>query len=301
MAIQANTTRHARELPRLRGNSTRLEQLDRLGWAEGLSVRAYGVRIGIRVSEPGALEPLVPLFPPGWKPAASPVVDRLYSLVVADKARRGKVRRLNLLYGDAERLARERELPPLLKTFEFDLRLYIAEAAPRRVFVHAGVVGWNGRAIVLPGRTLTGKSTLVAALVRAGATYYSDEYAVVDAKGRVHPFSKLISIRRDDGSYRADDHPVEAFGGSVGTRPLHVGLVAVAPYKAGARWRPRRLSAAEGALALLDNAVPARRHPARVLATIKRAVDGATVLKGSRGEASAVAEELLAPAKRTDV
>ena len=43
------------------------------------------------------------------------------------------------------------------------------------------IVTWGrGRAIVIPGRTFSGKSTLVAELVRAGATYYSDEYAVED-------------------------------------------------------------------------------------------------------------------------
>ena len=61
--------------------------------------------------------------------------------------------------------------------------------------MHAGVVGWNGRALLLPGRTLSGKTTLVAELLRAGATYYSDELAVLDARGRVHPFPKPLAIR----------------------------------------------------------------------------------------------------------
>jgi hypothetical protein len=30
----------------------------------------------------------------------------------------------------------------------------------------------------------------VAELVRAGATYYSDEFAVLDSRGRVHPFPR---------------------------------------------------------------------------------------------------------------
>jgi hypothetical protein len=66
----------------------------------------------------------------------------------------------------------------ILDAFENHLQLWVAEGAPRHAFVHAGVVGWRGRAMVIPRSSHSGKSTLAAALIRAGATYYSDEYAV---------------------------------------------------------------------------------------------------------------------------
>jgi hypothetical protein len=66
----------------------------------------------------------------------------------------------------------------------------VAENARRWIFVHAGVVAWRGQAIVIPGATQSGKTSLVAALVRAGAEYFSDEYAVFDARGRVHPLPR---------------------------------------------------------------------------------------------------------------
>jgi hypothetical protein len=149
---------------------------------------------------------------------------------------------------------------------------------------------------VIPGRAFTGKSTLVATLVRASATYYSDEYAVLDAKGRVHPFAKPLSIRWD-GSQRTEETPVAALGGKAGTRPLPVGVIAIAPYRADGRWRPRTRSRADGALALLEHAVPTRLEPARAMSAIRRAAADATVLKGSRGEASELAEALLARAE----
>ena len=74
---------------------------------------------------------------------------------------------------------------------------YVAEEARRGVFVHAGVVGWKGRALVLPGKSGAGKTTLVAELIRAGATYYSDEYAVLDERGRVHPYARPLAVRVD--------------------------------------------------------------------------------------------------------
>jgi hypothetical protein len=80
---------------------------------------------------------------------------------------------------------------------------------------------------------------------------------------------------------------------ATGTHRLPVGLVVLNRYRAGARWRPRRLSPAVGALALLANTVPARRRPARALAAIQAVVLRAPVFQGTRGEAAETARALL--------
>ena len=203
-----------------------MDKLDRLGWADGICFTSYGLRIGIRVSEPEVLARLPDHLPPGWKPAASPIVDRLYSLRAATTGRSTAVRSFNLLYAGPARLARTKALEELFEPLESDLQMFVAEWARRRVFVHAGVVGWRGQAIVIPGMSFSGKSTLVAALVRAGATYYSDEYAVFDARGRVHPFPTPLTLV-DDHSVRAKKCPVDIPGCRIGTKPLPVGLVVV--------------------------------------------------------------------------
>ena len=122
-----------------------------------------------------------------------------------------------------------------------DLELWVAEHAEGLVFVHAGAVAWGGRAIVVPGRTLAGKSTLVAALVRAGATYYSDEYTVLDPQGMVRPYARMLSIRPTDGG---PPHRVtaEAIGGHTGTEPVPMALVAHLRYDPGAGWAVEELS-----------------------------------------------------------
>jgi len=251
---------------------------------------AYGVRVGVRVSERSALERVLERLPPGWTLARSPIVARLYSLVAGGDGPRRGVRRLSLLYADAARLARSRDVGEVLEAFETDLQLYVAEMAPRRLFVHAGVVGWRGQAIIMPGRTFTGKTSLVAALVKAGATYYSDEYAVLDARGRVHPYTRPLGIRERGALQRATKFPVSALGGRAGTKPLPVGLVIVSEYKEGARWRPRRLSPGKGALAVLAHTVSARRQPEAALRTLQQFVSRAPALKGVRGEAEQVVE-----------
>jgi hypothetical protein len=264
-----------------------MEKLNRLVWVEGLTVRAYGVRLGLRASEAGVLEPLLARLPPAWKPAASPVVDRLYSYVAGGGEPNGGLRRLHLLYIDHARVARDRVIDPCLEALEIDARHTVAALSPRRVFVHAGVVGWGGGAIVVPGASYSGKTTLVAELVRRGATYYSDEYAPIDRHGRVHPFSKPLSIRGDG------ERSAEHLGGRAGSRPLAVRAIVDAPFRDGARWRPRQRSAGEGALALLAQALPGRTDPARTLTAVRAAAADAAVLSGPRGEAADMAERLL--------
>lgn len=173
-----------------------------------------------------------------------------------------------------------------------DMQFYVAEVSPTRVFTHAGVVGWRGRALIFPGRTFSGKSTLVAALVKAGATYYSDEYAVFDSQGRVHPYPRALSLRDDSGK-GVGSYSAEELGGAAGSRPLRVGLVVMTEYKPGASWRPRALSRGQAALALLANTVSARFQPRIALATLKKAVSRAPVLIGARGEVEEVVERML--------
>ncbi len=276
-----------------------MNKLNRLGWAEGMSFISYGVRVGIRASREGLVGTLNDRLPPGWKPHPGPIVDRLYSFVVGGDDPDRKRRLLYLLYGDGARVARDRELGPVLDAFESDLRLSVAYAARQRVFVHAGVVGWRGRAIVIAGKTFTGKTTLAAELVKLGAEYYSDEYAVLDMSGRVRPFPLPLSIR-DPATARGHYRSAEEIGGRAGVKPLSVGMVVDTRYREGARWHPMRVSPGAGAMVLLANTVSARYRPARNLPVIRKAVSGAIILRGVRGEAGDVARDLLARMDRAD-
>ncbi len=175
---------------------------------------------------------------------------------------------------------------------EGNLQIFTAALAKNRIFVHAGVVGWRGRAIVIPGTSFSGKSTLVVELVRAGATYYSDEYAVFDRRGRVHPYARSLSIR-EDATGQTERLPVGSLGGVAGVEPLPVGLVVASTYKPGAHWRPRKLSPGHAILALLSHTLPARRQPRMSLEVLQRAVKRARVVKSSRGEARDVVDSIL--------
>ena len=270
-----------------------MQKLDRLGWADGISITAHGLRIGIRVTNADVMDDVMARLPLGWKVGKSPVVERLYSFIVGGPSKRPGVKRFNLIYGGASLAGRSRDLPDALDALELDLQLYVAEWARRKLFIHAGVVEWGGQAILIPGRSFTGKSSLVAALVKAGATYYSDEYAVIDEHGRVQPYPTPLSLRTGP-----EDHPekyqVDLLGGRTGTAPVPVGAVVIAKYKQGARWRPKTLSPGRGVLALLANTVAARRKPDLAFTRLAQMIANARVIQGVRGEAEETAGALLA-------
>lgn len=238
------------------------------------------------------MEGVLDRLPPGWKPAAAPMVDFLYSIVVGGRNENSRIQRFNLLYYDAGRLVRTRDFELLLKAFESDLQLLVADNARRRVFVHAGVVGWKNQAIVIPGMSFSGKTTLVSKLVRAGAKYYSDEYAVIDEHGRVHPFPRPLGVRRPN-EFETSRIDVASLGGVRGSKPLPVRLVISTKYRAGARWRPRQLTPGRGVLELLANTVSARSQTRLAFASLPRAIRGAEILKGVRGEADEIVETIL--------
>jgi hypothetical protein len=276
---------------RQKRTSSCLQKLDRLPWTAALTGIAHGVRLGIRANTPAVLDDIEGRLPPGWATCASSRVDCLYSIVVGDGAARRGLRRFHLLYADAARLARTNEMGEVLDSFETDVEWTVAARAPRLIFVHAGVVGWRGRAILLPGRSGSGKTRLVETLVRAGATYYSDEYAILDSRGRVHPFARPLNRRTGEGGLERIA-PAE-IGGRAGTAPLRAGAILVTRYEAGGQWRPRRLSRGRAMIELLAHTLPARVRPAESLAAIARATQSAPALKGRRGEAEDLAHALL--------
>jgi len=253
-------------------------------WRATRSILVYGVRVALRTNKREVLDRFADYLPPLWKHSNVSVVDRTFSLRV------GKSK--HALFEDAELAIRSRSLKVILDSFATRLKAFVAEMARRRVFVHAGAVGWNGRAIIIPGRSMSGKTSLVRELVRAGATYYSDEYAVLDMRGRVHPYPQPLAIRNPRTHVQQHRH-VEELGGVAGEAPLNVGLVIVTRYREDARWRPRQLTRGQGILELLNNTVPARRKPEIVMPTLQHAVREGIVLKSVRGEASETVDLIL--------
>ena len=278
---------------RARSYTPCMGNLEKLYWIDAFAVTGYGVRVGVRVNDAALIERLRSRLPPGAKISPMGTVDRMLSVILAPLSERRGVKNYHLVYADHVVVGRSRRLEVVLDNYDTHLRTSMAELSRRKLFVHAGVVAWKNRAILLPGRTLAGKTHLVAELVKAGATYFSDEYAVLDEDGFVHPFAKPLSMRPSKTAPQVET-PVEEIGGVPGRKPVSVGMVVMSQFEEGAGWRPKRLTTGQGVLELLDNTFSVPQSPEHAIRILGRVASGATVLKGKRGDAGTMLSHVLA-------
>ena len=248
---------------------------------------AFGVPFEVTTDDRRLLSAVRARFPPGWRDTVrSPEVVLSLAHEAGSPGMAVRV--------EGRLAAHELTHAQALDVLESELQLSVARLARPQVFVHAGVVAVDGRAILVPGRSGAGKTTLVRALVAAGASYYSDEYAVLDPEGHVHPYPRRPSVRVRGGA--KERHPVPR---SRGRGAVPVGLVVETRYRLEARWAPVTLSPGEIVLALLANTVPARERPAEVLAVLTRAAGSARGIRSDRGAAARTARALIALARES--
>lgn len=248
-------------------------------------LESHGVKLDVQVEDEALLSIVEPILPPGWQRSRDFPEDG--HLSIGRSSEQGYDVHVD---GDAVTMGQPQDVA--VHVLDAQIRARIALLAPGLVFVHAGVVAVDGRAIVLPASNFAGKSTLVAALVRAGATYYSDEFAVLDVDGRIHPYPRPLSIREPDQRWGQYNAP-ESLGGHVGGPAVRAALVVETRYELGSRWEPEQLGAGAAALALVVNAVPVRSRSEEVMRAAGRAAAGARTLRGPRGEAAETARLLL--------
>lgn len=197
------------------------------------------------------------------------------------------------LYKNGEKVLTRVNRKDLIESLGSQIRLTVAEFAVGHVFVHAGVISWKGKAIVIPGYSFSGKTTLTAALIKRGAIYYSDEYAVLDKDGFVHPFPKKLSIRGQVNDYTQVEHSVEELGGTAGTEKSRVSMILITDYKFNAKWNPKILSSSKGIMELIKHTVPIRQNPEFTLSVLNQVADHAIIIKSRRGDISKSAQFII--------
>ena len=257
-------------------------------------IESYGVRIRFSVNNRSALEAVEGILPvalPGdcFRFIEKTEVGHHFELIL-DPADEDKGCNF---YRNGRQVPNDHSRLDVLRGFESQIRLTVAEHAVERVFVHAGAVVWKGRAIIIPGNSFTGKTTLTAALVRKGAEYLSDEYAVFDEAGDVHPFLKTLSVRGVVDEFTQTEIPVEDFGGRRAHGKFPIGMVLITEFQAAAEWRPLRLTPGLGVLEMLPNVVPVRYDPEFTLKVLNRVAKRAIITKTFRDDAAKCAESVL--------
>jgi hypothetical protein len=197
------------------------------------------------------------------------------------------------MYQNDERVTYGRSEWKFLRFFDSMIRIAVGEYARGFVFMHAGVVGWKGKALVIPADSFQGKSTLVAELVRQGAEYYSDEYAILDDKGLVHAFPRRISMRTTGRPMRIYDLTPEELGGHAGSVPVPVGTLVFTRYRPNTRWRSATITPGEALLRMIPHVLPIRRDAQFAMRVLNIVANDAIIVSSPRGEADAFAEKLI--------
>ena len=256
-------------------------------------VRSFGVVIDLLADSDAALAGLLRCVPPTTVPSASRRVDREYAVRSKGRCRCGQAHRSNDLFINGSWRKSGHDLGELAPVLQRNMKLWVAENAPQFVFVHAGAVGWRGRAILVPGSSLSGKTTLTAALLERGATYLSDEYAVLDERGRVHPYAQPLAVRETPNDLQIDT-PAEHFGACRQDMALSVAMVIVTRYRSTAHWSARPMRSVQVTKALLTHTVAAQRSPERSMRVVTTVGLQARGYGHVRGEAGATAERILA-------
>lgn len=258
-------------------------------WQAGIAFESFGVKIGVRINRQADFYKIFRFFPPFWKKLKDNRVEHLFSLEIAENPND-----FSRFYQNEKELNYAKDADWIIAGLEPMFRLTIGEFSPNRIFIHAGVVGWNDQALIFPARSGSGKSTLIRELIKKGATYYSDEFAVIDKKGLIYPYPKLLSIRENWLENHAQvDYPCEAFGANQGIKPLKLSKVFLLDYKKDSKAKIKLLSKGLGMLEILKHTVSTQNNPQKTLEFLQTALKDAEILHGKRGEAEIFAEIIL--------
>jgi hypothetical protein len=251
---------------------------------------AFGVVVEITSPDREIFEQCAATLPGYWLRAGDGQADVCFDIVAPHhESKRGRhflFRENGDLLGGSinETQVRHR----LARRMDYHLGAYARDCA----FLHAGIVCHKGRAILLPGLSHAGKSTLTAALVRIGAQYVSDDIAVIDRAGRAYFLSRAINLREDVAE--ALDLPSSAHMEHLHEGTLPVGAIMLLNYRKNeAVLDMHPLSKGETILRLISNSMNGRHQPETVIRCCAAAVSHAICYEGLRGEAETVAPLML--------
>lgn len=166
-----------------------------------------------------------------------------------------------------------------LHRIESDLGLFAVAHLSHLVAVHAALLVCDGQAVLVPGMSFTGKSTLALAAARVGIIVASDEYALIDpntglAVGVPRPVRERVAagIRRIDIAQP--------------TAPVPIQLVAALSWHVG---QPHitAISPSGVVMEVLANTVCAQARPRASFDAAVAVARTARGIGGHRGEAAA--------------
>jgi hypothetical protein len=180
------------------------------------------------------------------------------------------------------------------------------------LLIHAGsVVTPRGEGVLLPADAGSGKTTLVAGLIRAGYGFLSDEIGVIDhGAGVLRPYPRALNFKEGAVTIFPDLAPHNngsPLPGSLGylraeeiradamAAPSHVRFVIAPRYQEGAATRVTALSTGASVKELWSHAINLGAHGGRaltILAEVAQGARGYRLISGDLEEAVQAVHEL---------
>lgn len=157
--------------------------------------------------------------------------------------------------------------------------------------VHAGAVLIDGKALLLPGSSHAGKSSLVAELLSRGASHYSDEYALIDNQGLAHSYPRPLLLR--NGRPLQSLVLPEELNARFASQPAPVGWILALEYVPGGELELRELSQSEVVMLLLRNTPHELANSPEMIDFFLRVAGNARGFEGKRGEAAESAAKVF--------
>ncbi len=157
--------------------------------------------------------------------------------------------------------------------------------------VHAGALLIDGKALLLPGISHAGKSSLAAELLRRGASHFSDEYALIDDQGLTHSYPRPLLLR--NGRPMQSLVLPEELSARFASEPAPVGWILALDYVSGGHWEIQELSQGEAVMLLLRNTPHEMAKSPEMIDFFLRVADKALCFEGTRGEAAEAAVRVL--------
>ena len=210
------------------------------------------------------------------------------------------------VYRGGRIIQRAPSLAPIIDWVLWQATQEAVERTTEYLALHAGAVARNGKAILLPAPPDSGKTTLSAALTRAGFSYLSDEVALIEPDtALLHPYARalwmeipsidlmgpdvrqaipsdLLALGR--GQYQIT--PNELRPGSVG-KPTRVRFVVAPMYRRGSKTTLEPMSRAEALVAMADQSFNFGRFGVKALPLLERVVKGAECYRLAMGDLEA--------------
>lgn len=198
--------------------------------------------------------------------------------------------RLAMVDGALDVLADGVSVPGGWDRVESTLGLFAAEHLSNLVALHAALILTDVGAIVLPGSSHAGKSTLAWEARRRGMHVLGDEYTLIDpSTGRVQGWPRPVRRRTPSGLERWVSSAEEHSLAHVDHRVALVAAVRFDPTSDAMAGMKR----SDMVLRVLENTVCARNRPEDSFRAALALTDNAHLIGGTRAESSAALDHLL--------